>query len=497
MIKFPMFFSTFIKDKQKRVITSFMIVMILFFSINYTYASTLNISSPSAILIESKTGKILYQKNMDIQRPMASTSKIMTYLLIMEAIEEGQIRLDDKVQVSKNAANSGGSSYKLKTNDILTVSELISSMLIISANDSAVVLAEYIGNTMENFCIKMNDRAKSLGLMSAYFVNPNGMPLQNKDQNKISAKDLAMLTKYVIDNYGDHLLNITSQKQFNGTYKKFTQKNTNDLLQTTSFIDGLKTGFTDLAGYCLVSTSKVKDSKQNRLIAVVLGGNSKEQRSIDSKKIIEYGLNNFHTQTVLKKGEILSYYQIISDEYIPIEFISKNNLSLLVPKNIDVSKNKEIIFDTYDFNKDILNIEEIKSILKLKDGTETEISLIANRGISVYVDNNPIIFEQAVPFIKDSATLVPLRIITEYLGVTVDWNQSNKTISGIKDNIRFELTIDSNLATINGKSMFLDVSPILIQGNTMVPVRFIAETLGMEIEWDSGIRAVKIYNSSL
>ncbi|MDR7855471.1 stalk domain-containing protein [Tissierella sp.] len=494
MTKYEMFLTRCTANKQKRIINSLIVIMILLFSINYSYAYSLSISSPSAILIESKTGKILYQKNMDVQRPMASTSKIMTYLLVMEAVENGSIRLDDKVKVSKNATSAGGTSYNLKENDVLSVNELLSSMMIISANDSALVLAEYIGDTVENFCIKMNDKAKSLGLMSAYFVNPNGMPLKNKDQNKISAKDLAMLTKYTLDRYGDSLLEITSQKQFNGTYKNFSKKNTNELLETTSFIDGLKTGYTDLAGYCLVSTSKVKDSEKNRLIAVVLGGKSKKERSDDSKKIIDFGLNNFYTQEVLEKGEVLSYYQITSDEYIPIEFLAKDTLSILSPKNTDIAKNKEVIFQNFDFNKDILNSGEIQSILRLKDGTETEISLIANRGISVYIDDNPIIFDQAIPMVKDGSTLVPLRLIAEHLGVNIEWDQSNKAIICEKDNIRFKLIVDSKIAIINNKFVTLDIAPQVIQGNAMVPARFIAEALGMEIEWDSDIRAVKIYS---
>lgn len=231
--------------KKRQVISSLLVFMILFSSMNYGHA--LSINSSSAILIEAKTGKILYQKNAHIQRPMASTSKIMTYLLTMEAIDEGKIKMGDIFTVSENAANAGGASFKLRANDRLTVRELIDSMMIISANDSAIVLAEYIEGSVEGFSAKMNEKAKSLGLHSAYFINPNGMPLEDDDQNKISAKDLAYLSKYVIDKYGDQVIQTTSKKQFNGVHKKFSQDNTNKLLATTSFIDGFKTGYTGLA----------------------------------------------------------------------------------------------------------------------------------------------------------------------------------------------------------------------------------------------------------
>lgn len=471
-----------------------MIIIILFFPVNN--ADAININSPSAILMESETGEVLYEKNSNIQRSMASTSKIMTYLLTMDAVEEGRIRLGDMVRVSKNAANSGGSSYRLKENDILTVKELLDSMMIISANDSAVVLAEYIEGSVGKFCVKMNDKAKTLGLKSAYFVNPNGMPLKNKDQNKISAKDLALLTKHVIDRHGDHLLKITSQKQFNGTYKTFSKKNTNKLLETTPFIDGLKTGYTDLAGHCLVSTAKVIDSKENRLISIVLGGSTGKERFDDSKNLMEYGLNNFYTQIVLEKGEVLGYSQILSDGYMPIEFIANQNISILGPKNIDLSKGKEIISDSYNYNNDILNLGEIKSVLRLIDGREMEMSILARRGISVFIDDNPIIFDQAVPIIKDSTTLIPLRKITESLGATIEWDEGSRTIIGKKDDKIFILTLDSKLAFLNGVSVELIAPPLVIEGNTMVPARFIAESLGMEVQWENDIRAVKIYSDS-
>lgn len=403
--------SKYNKNKYQSLLSFLIVFLILTFSINGAYA--ININSGSAILMESKTGKILYEKNSDLQRPMASTSKIMTYLLTMDAVEDGKISLNDRVKVSRNAANAGGSSYGLKENEVLTVDELLKSMMIISANDSAVVLGEYLEGSIGKFCIEMNEKAKSLGLNSAYFVNPNGMPLKNNDQNKISAKDLALLSKHVIDTHGEHLLGITSQKQFRGKYKNFTKNNTNRLLQTPGFVDGLKTGYTNSAGHCLVTTSEIKDSDENRLISVVLGGKTGKQRYDDSQNLIEYGLNNFH---------------------------------------------------------------------KLRE-------------ISVLIDDIPIIFDTALPLIKDSTTLIPLRKVSESLGAKIEWDEENKTITGTKKNKIFILTLDSNLAKINGESIELIAAPLVIEGSTMVPARFIAESLDMYVEWQEDIRTVKIYRN--
>ncbi|SMB88923.1 D-alanyl-D-alanine carboxypeptidase (penicillin-binding protein 5/6) [Desulfonispora thiosulfatigenes DSM 11270] len=482
------------KDSRKgkqQIICSLIIFAILFLNVNAVYA--LDINSPAAALIEFKTGKIIYEKDSNTPRPMASTTKIMTYLLTLEAVNEGKIKLSDNVKISKNAANSGGSAYNLKQGDIVTVNELLASMLIISASDSAVALAEYVGGSVGDFAAKMNEKAKSLGLTSAYFINPHGIPLKNGSQNHISPKDLALLAKYTLDKYGDHLISITSQKYFNGVYRNYSQKNTNKLLETTSYTDGLKTGFTTLAGFCLVSSAKVKDT-DNRFIAVIMGGKTAKERNDDSKRLLEYGLNNFEEQIVIKKGEILGYSLINSDEYIPIEFIATDTLSVFTPKYINLVQNKEIIFITNNLDKDILNQGDIKAVLKLNDGTEREIRVTPKRGISVFIDDEPITFEGVTPIVKDNTTLLPLRKVTESLGGFIEWDPSTSTITGGKDDYSYKLTIDSKEAVVNGESVGLLTPPLIIEGSTMVPIRFVAESLGMEVKWDSDIRAVKINN---
>lgn len=339
------------------------------------------------------------------------------------------------------------------------------------------------GGSKINIKSIFKSKAKSLGLKSAYFVNPNGMPLENKDQNKISAKDLALLTKYALDNYGEELLQITRQKQFTGTYKTFTKKNTNPLLETTDFLDGLKTGYTDLAGYCLVSVTRDMDLEGNRLIAIVLGGKTGKERFTDAQNMMEFGLKSYQTQVVLQKREILAYIQIKASEYIPIEFTASNSISLLCLKDLDLSKDKILITDNYSFTKDILDKGEIKSIVKLKDGRQVEVGLTARRGISVFIDNNPIIFDKITPLVIDETTLIPLRKVTESLGAKIDWNRKDNTITGIKDKQSFLLNVGSKAAVLNGNPVELLAPPIILDGNTMVPARFIAESLGMEVNW--------------
>lgn len=258
-----------------------------------TWNWSLDIDSPAAVLIDRETGEVLYEKNMDQKRAIASTSKIMTYVLTMEAVESGKISLSDRVSVSYRAASTGGSSYRLKAGDVLTVKELLESLMILSANDSAVVLGEYVSGSVESFAWKMNQKSKEIGLNSAHFINPNGLPLADDSQNKMTAKDLALLSKYAIDEYGDHLIPITSKPAFVGSYKSFYGKSTNAFVDSGLFVDGLKTGYTRSAGVCIVSTAKLRGDEDNRIIAVVLGNSSSRGVYSDARKLVTYGQNNF------------------------------------------------------------------------------------------------------------------------------------------------------------------------------------------------------------
>lgn len=477
-----------IKNASKRVLP-LLIVMTMFLKVNL---HALDIKSTSAILIDTSTGQVLYEKNSHVQREMASTSKLMTYLLTMEAIDQGKIRLSDRVSVSANAASTRGSSYGLKTGDVLTVDELISSMMIISANDSAVVLAEHVSGREDHFVAKMNNRAKALGLHSAYFVNPNGMPLASQDQNKISAKDLALLSRYIVNKYESQLINITSQNQFNGTYKSFTKNNTNYLVRNTSYTDGMKTGYTNLAMHCLVSTAKLKGSTNNRLVSVVLGGRSSVERFNDSQKMLEYGLHNLETKAVVKKGELLGYSEIVAGEYIPVEFVAKDTITLLSPKDRDLSLNKQIIFKSHIPEENLLKGQEVQVTLKLRDGTQLEVPAIPKRGIGILVDQAPVICSPVQPFIKDGTTLVPLGNVVNHLGASLVWEPLTKTINGKKGLTNFTLTIGNNKASVNGSQVDLGAAPVIVEGTTMVPIKFIAQSLGMDVQWESASKTVNI-----
>ena len=207
----------------------------------------------SSILIEASTGKVLYEKDADKKLAPASLTKIMTMLLTMESLESGKINYNDKVLISKNAASMGGSQIFIEANSRVSVKDLIRGISIASANDAAVALAEKIGGTEANFINMMNDKAKELGLSNTTFKNPHGL---DDDGHMTTARDLSIIAKELVKH--EDILKFTSTYEEYMTKpngEKFWLVNTNNLIRFYDGMDGLKTGYTPKAGYCLVGTA--------------------------------------------------------------------------------------------------------------------------------------------------------------------------------------------------------------------------------------------------
>lgn len=250
-----------------------------------------------AVLGNADTGEILYSSNGDQQVSIASTSKIMTYLLVREAIDAGSISWDDDVVLSKNAeANSLSEDgvIPMKAGQKIKLRELMNTMLIVSSNESATALAEHVAGSEAEFTKRMNARAKELGLTSADFYNPHGLPtytadvLSAKRQNRMSAKDLFELSRYTINKYPD-ILEIAEKTSYTAEQLKYTGENTNRLLFQMVGVDGLKTGTTNRAGCCLVGTMPVQNGdKTTRVIAVVLGAEDSMERAEKTGTLLQY-----------------------------------------------------------------------------------------------------------------------------------------------------------------------------------------------------------------
>lgn len=315
---------------MKKVLFLFMCFSILISSVN---AEELVKGAKSAILIEASTGEVLYEMNADEALAPASMTKIMTLLLTMEAIEKGQIGLEDNVLVSERASSMGGSQVFLEAGSEYTLDEIIKAVCIASGNDAAVVLAESIGGSVENFVDMMNNRAKELGLTSTHFVNVYGL---DADGHLSSARDMSKMARELIKH--DLIL------QYSSIYEEYLKKkdgsslwmvNTNKLVRFYQGVDGLKTGYTGNAGYCLTATGKWKGM---RLISVVMGEESHDTRTNDTVSLLNYGKSAYKVNTILESNKDLGEIDIDLGEKLKEKIMIKEEITDLVKNTDEESK---------------------------------------------------------------------------------------------------------------------------------------------------------------
>lgn len=275
------------------------------------------IYSKNSILVDQKTGRVITSKEPDKQVPLASISKVMTFYVAQDAIKNGEVKKDDIVTIDKKMLKVSGSTMHLKEGEKVKFNELLKGLMIVSANDGAVAIASHVcKGDVDAFVERMNAKAKELGMKNTYFINPNGLPIYDwtkKDgdpkQNHSTARDIATMTKNLLDDYEEETIAITDCKLDHDPSRDCNYYNTNPLLHLHSNVDGLKTGYTDLAGYCLVFTDKMnsdgKSDIDNRMIGVVMGNWCKEDRVRSANALYNLG-ENFETKLMCKKGETVA-----------------------------------------------------------------------------------------------------------------------------------------------------------------------------------------------
>ena len=291
--------------------------------------SGIDIKSESGIIMEASTGKILFDKNMDEQKSPASMTKIMTMLLTVEAIESGKISLDDEVNISANASKMGGSQVYLEENSTATVEMLLKSIAIGSANDASVAVAEKIGGTESNFVNMMNKRAKELGAVNTTFKNPHGL---DEEGHLTTAHDLALIARELIKH--KEILKLTSTYETTITHKNGKSLwlvNTNKLIKFYNGLDGLKTGFTDNAGYCLTGTMLRNDM---RLITVTMKAPTKEDRNTDTINLMEYAYSMYYKSTLIKKDKKIGDIFIDNAKKRKVSYYLKEDASVILDKDV-------------------------------------------------------------------------------------------------------------------------------------------------------------------
>lgn len=338
---------------------------------NNSTENGLNLASnaKSAIMIEASTGKVIYEKNVEEQLPMASMTKMMTLLLIMENIESGNLKWDEQITASEKAASMGGSQIFLSVGEQMSVEDMVKGICIGSGNDAAVAMAERIGGTEENFVKMMNDKVTELGLKNTHFDNACGL---DSDNHYSSAYDMAMIAKELVRH--EKIL------EYTGTYEDYLRKNTdnsfwlvntNKLVRYYQGVDGLKTGYTSTAGYCITTTAKRNNM---RLITVVMGEPSSSIRNSETTAMLDYGFNTYQIDAVLSKETVLSKEKVTLGKQQYVEVIPQEDINIL---NTKTGTKRNVTYE--------VKLDSIKAPIKTGDSVG-KINIIENNQTIMTID---------------------------------------------------------------------------------------------------------------
>lgn len=294
----------FVLSVKRLTVTLFSVLalMVALFATPTTQAQVMipaapQLSATAWILIDANSGKVIAEHDADKRLPPASLTKMMTSYLLEYELKQGNVSLEDQVRVSVKAWRMPGSRMFIREGTFVSISDLLRGVIVQSGNDASVAAAEHLAGSEESFADMMNQHVKAIGMKNTQFRNATGLP---EDGHYSSARDLALLAQVKIQDYPEHY-EIYSEREF--TYNNITQSNRNRLLWRDNSVDGLKTGHTDEAGYCLAA-SAIRDDM--RLISVVMGARSEEGRAQESQKLLTYGFRYFETTRLYEQYQVLN-----------------------------------------------------------------------------------------------------------------------------------------------------------------------------------------------
>ena len=334
------------KKTSEKIFISILVSLLSLSTVSYAN-DNVDKYSKSSILIDQDTNRVLYQKEADTKRPLASLSKMMTFLIAIEAIDNKEVSAEDIIEIDKHIASIRGSSYKLKEGEKIPLKELMKGLMIVSGNDAAVAISKHISKDEDEFVKRMNQKSKEIGMFSTNFVNPHGLPIYDLDnpqkppkENISTARDISLLAKYMLDNYEKEVIAITDMQTYSYPQRGFEKNNTNPLLSIIPEVDGIKTGYTGNAGYCLsfsMKTNKDKENdKENRFIGVVLGTNHKQKRLETSLALLKYGKNNFNTKKLISKDTLIGKKYIKGLDELEIILKTQDDFYAVVGKDEEI-----------------------------------------------------------------------------------------------------------------------------------------------------------------
>ncbi len=360
------------------LIQSWLVGVFVLFSQNVYSSQVIIPSAPelaakSYFLMDATTGKVLVENNADLALPPASLTKMMTSYIVSEEIAAGRVKENELVTISDDAwrrggTKSGSSTMFLEPRTQVSVIDLMRGVIIQSGNDASIALAEHIAGSEDAFADIMNQQAKLLGMRDTHFVNSTGWPAEG---HVSTARDLALLAQAVVQDHPEHY-SIYAERYFK--YNGINQPNRNKLLFSNKFVDGLKTGHTEEAGYCLVSSAKQNDM---RLIAVVMGTKSKQSRAAESQRLLVYGFRNFQTDTLYGAADSLATERVWGGVTKEISLGVKKDVIATIPRDSKKNLQAETQIDTV-IKAPIAKGQVLgKLIVKLGDELITEQDIVA------------------------------------------------------------------------------------------------------------------------
>ena len=314
---------------MKNIYTTLVAILIAIAPLN-ALAASIDTAAKQAIVFDVETGTVLLEKNPDQQMPTSSMSKVLTAYLIFDALKAGTLNPDDTFTVSEKAWRKGGSKMFVEVNKQVEIMDLLRGVIIQSGNDATIVLAEGLSGSEEAFAGAMNEKARELGMNNSNFMNASGWP---DPKHYSTARDLGKLAEALIDNHPEYY-KLYSEKEF--SYNDIPQQNRNPLLYQNIGADGVKTGHTEVGGYGLIGSGVTEGPNgERRVIFVINGLESSAARAQESKKLLQWALNSFKNETLVKANAVVGKAEVLLGQQDSVDLVVNEDVKLTVPHNAD------------------------------------------------------------------------------------------------------------------------------------------------------------------
>lgn len=321
--------------KIKKILLSLTLVFSILFTTTSSYAIfDIEKKTKSSVVGDFDSGALFIMENIDEPLPIASISKLMTYFVLKDNIASGKLKMEDEVEISKTAASTEGSSLDLFPGDKMKIKDLVDGLMVVSGNDAAVAIAEAVAGSEKEFVNLMNEKAKELSLTNSTFINASGLTDSSGEANKMSSKDIFEMARALIQKYPE-VLEFSKIRVLEQPFRKFKRESTIPLVGEVEGVDGLKTGYTDEAGYCLVSTMKTKKGNTDfRIISVLMGAKTKEERNQYMKDLLDFVKKNIETKKILDASSYIKRIKTNKSKLGYVDIVASKDVERISLKNI-------------------------------------------------------------------------------------------------------------------------------------------------------------------